>query len=259
MGGGVDRFNAFLESGARARDARRDSTLQLWVALVIASALPALLSRGLGALASSSAPTAVAASAVTLLVGMLASNAAFALFSLIPGSKKVSLGMVPWGALARTLPAQVFLAIVVGLAQGMALAILGSFAGSVPQLGLLCTVVVALVASLVTAGAVFQLVDSGFPAFWGLKGVMRVPHLLACSSKMVIDASPQVAKPAFLFITWSMAAGLISAFPQVANSEYLYNGLIALNYLVAGYLEIDLLAGLSLRWDELKDHRGRRF
>lgn len=248
MGRGINRFNAFLESGDDARAARRGKTGALWASLVLASCLPFALSLLLRAHLGASPALAFAASICVSLVGIYLSGAAFSLFALVARGGFPSWNAVPWARLFRALPLQIVVSFIIALVQSALGVIVSAVSGVVPQIALLCSILISLAASMVSAGVVFRVVAPGGATLEGMKGALAVVRLLDGSLSGVARSMAKVARPVFLFAAWSMVAALAAAIPQVSNSEVLYYGLALLNFAVAGFLEIDVALGIALEY-----------
>lgn len=263
-------FNAFLESGDKARALRAGYTGILVAALFVASLVQFALSTGVALVAVASPSSSVAAAVCAMVLSLLVSDAAFSFCAATEreGVRRPKANC-PWRRMIASIPVQIACAVVLYFVQVL-LAILvsiGTMLGA--QVGLLCQLVVSLAVTLVTAGVVFQIVDDADGQVEGLRGMRMTGVLLSRSFAALRASLSDIARPTALFLTWGLIAGV--ALPTIvlgmvgkdaaqaslsavslANAGFgaaaaAYTALTVVHYLVASWFELDVLLGVAMR------------
>ncbi|MDY4535194.1 MAG: hypothetical protein SPD98_08115 [Tractidigestivibacter sp.] len=271
-----ERFDAFLESGDRARECRRDRSASLWGVLFISCVIQ-FVSSTLASEMSYAQPTATRLwTPVALLLNLLISNAAFSFFivSESDGEKSPSL-RCPAHLMASTLPLQIAGALLIYLIQ-LALSIPASFAAMVSgRLGLLCSLAASIIATLLSATFVFVTIGNADAGHRGFRGLRCLRRCLSDTVAIAASSAKDVARPAAVLVVWNFIAScsmtpfvswVVSdgSLPSVLSvTTLLHSGLLPgaiaytlfslVYYAVASWLEIDVVLGAALSFDGRKN------
>lgn len=147
-----------------------------------------------------------------------------------------------------------------------AIVVFASLASS--QLGVLCSLVVAVIVTLLSASFVFVLIEDADVEQRGLRGIRFAPRYIMRSVTVLRSSWREIARPATLLVAWNLVASCAiqvlvgwvvssAALPSALSvtalvHEGLYYGafaymlLLLVHCAVASWLEIDVLMGVSL-------------
>ena len=170
--------------------------------------------------------------------------------------------------LASTVPLQISGALLIYLVHLIlsAIVVFASLASS--QLGVLCSLVVAVIVTLLSASFVFVLIEDADVEQRGLRGIRFAPRYIMRSVTVLRSSCREIARPATLLVAWNLVASCAiqvlvgwvvssAALPSALSvtalvHEGLYYGafaymlLLLVHCAVASWLEIDVLMGVSL-------------
>ena len=209
---------------------------------------------------------------VAAFLNLLLSNVAFSLFA-VDRSKRDGatcsnpLRFISWSS---TVPPPLAIlgarANLFGSLDLSAIVVFASLASS--QLGVLCSLVVAVIVTLLSASFVFVLIEDADVEQRGLRGIRFAPRYIMRSVTVLRSSWREIARPATLLVAWNLVASCAiqvlvgwvvssAALPSALSvtalvHEGLYYGafaymlLLLVHFAVASWLEIDVLMGVSL-------------
>ncbi len=202
-------------------------------------------------------------------LNLLLSNVAFSLFAVDRSKETVQPARTPpVYLLASTVPLQISGALLLYLVHLIlsAIVVFASLASS--QLGVLCSLVVTVIVTLLSASFIFVLIEDADVEQRGLRGIRFAPRYVMRSITVLRSSCREIARPATLLVVWNLVASYAiqvlvgwvvssAALPSALSvtalvHEGLYYGafaymlLLLVHCAVASWLEIDVLMGVSL-------------
>ena len=239
--------------------------MALYIPLFVMSALQIGVSNVATELAYINPSITLICTVVAAFLNLLLSNVAFSLFAVDRSKETVQPARTPpVYLLASTVPLQISGALLIYLVHLIlsAIVVFASLASS--QLGVLCSLVVAVIVTLLSASFVFVLIEDADVEQRGLRGIRFAPRYIM-RSVTVLRSS---CSPATLLVAWNLVASCAiqvlvgwvvssAALPSALSvtalvHEGLYYGafaymlLLLVHCAVASWLEIDVLMGVSL-------------
>lgn len=265
-------FNSFLESGDRQKELRLGYTGILLTALVGSSSLQFAISTAAALAANDNSMAAIPMSLLNLFFSLVISNVSFSFFCFDNDSGSIRLSArCHWNRLVRSIPIQIVCAAAISLVQVFASSFIVSMALMVSvQIGMFCSVFISVLASLVTAGCVFGIIEADSSEVNGVRGIKASGRILGRSLSSLKSGVGGIARPLVLLLAWntlaafaipSVIAGFIgksSALSSVSIASFIDSGmfmaagiytiLMLIHFVVASYFEIDVLIGISARY-----------
>ena len=205
--------------------------MALYIPLFVMSALQIGVSNVATELAYINPSITLICTVVAAFLNLLLSNVAFSLFAVDRSKETVQPARTPpVYLLASTVPLQISGALLIYLVHLIlsAIVVFASLASS--QLGVLCSLVVAVIVTLLSASFVFVLIEDADVEQRGLRGIRFAPRYIMRSG---------AALPSALSVTALVHEGLY-------YGAFAYMLLLLVHCAVASWLEIDVLMGVSL-------------
>lgn len=243
--------------------------MALYIPLFVMSALQLGVSNVATELAYINPSITLICTVVAAFLNLLLSNVAFSFFAVDRSKETLQPARTPSVyLLASTVPLQISGALLIYLVHLIlsAIVVFASLASS--QLGVLCSLVVAVIVTLLSASFVFVLIEDADVGQRGLRGIRFAPRYVMCSITALRSSCREIARPAMLLVTWNLVASCAipvlvgwvvssAALPSALSvtslvHEGLYYGafaymlLLLVHCAVASWLEIDVLMGVSL-------------
>lgn len=265
-------FNSFLESGNRQKRVRSGYTGVLLFALVGSSAVQLVISTTVTLVSSAYPSMSVPMSLLNIFCSLVISNAAFSFFWMDSdsGSSRPS-ASCRWDRLLKSFPVQIVCAVLISLVQVFVSSLLVSMTLMVNvRLGMFCSVVISVMASLVTAGCVFGIIGADPSDVNGMHGVTVCGKILGRSFTNIRAGLGDIARPLCLLVIWNTLAGFAvpsivtvfigssSVLSSLSIASLVGSGLFAaagfyavlmlIHFVVASYFEMDVLIGISTRY-----------
>ena len=242
--------------------------MALYIPLFVMSALQIGVSNVATELAYINPSITLICTVVAAFLNLLLSNVAFSLFAVDRSKETVQPARTPpVYLLASTVPLQISGALLIYLVHLIlsAIVVFASLASS--QLGVLCSLVVAVIVTLLSASFVFVLIEDA-DVEQRLRGIRFAPRYIMRSVTVLRSSWREIARPATLLVAWNLVASCAiqvlvgwvvssAALPSALSvtalvHEGLYYGafaymlLLLVHCAVASWLEIDVLMGVSL-------------
>ena len=238
--------------------------MALYIPLFVMSALQIGVSNVATELAYINPSITLICTVVAAFLNLLLSNVAFSLFAVDRSKETVQPARTPpVYLLASTVPLQISGALLIYLVHLIlsAIVVFASLASS--QLGVLCSLVVAVIVTLLSASFVFVLIEDAGVEQRGLRGIRFAPRYIMRSVTVLRSSCREIARPATLLVAscaiqvlvgWVVSSAALPAALSVTAlvHEGLYYGafaymlLLLVHCAVASWLEIDVLMGVSL-------------
>lgn len=243
--------------------------MALYIPLFVMSALQIGVSNVATELAYINPSITLICTVVAAFLNLLLSNVAFSLFA-VDRSKETAqpARTPPVYLLASTVPLQISGALLIYLVHLIlsAIVVFASLASS--QLGVLCSLVVAVIVTLLSASFVFVLIEDADVEQRGLRGIRFAPRCIMRSVTVLRSSCREIARPATLLVAWNLVASCAiqvlvgwvvssAALPSALSvtalvheglyyEAFAYMLLLLVHCAVASWLEIDVLMGVSL-------------
>ena len=187
--------------------------MALYIPLFVMSALQIGVSNVATELAYINPSITLICTVVAAFLNLLLSNVAFSLFAVDRSKETVQPARTPpVYLLASTVPLQISGALLIYLVHLIisAIVVFASLASS--QLGVLCSLVVAVIVTLLSASFVFVLIEDADVEQRGLRGIRFAPRYIMRSVTVLRSSWREIARPATLLVAWNLHW---IAYPQV--------------------------------------------
>ena len=242
--------------------------MALYIPLFVMSALQIGVSNVATELAYINPSITLICTVVAAFLNLLLSNVAFSLFAVDRSKETVQPARtLPVYLLASTVPLQISGALLIYLVH-LILSAIVVFASLASSQLVLCSLVVAVIVTLLSASFVFVLIEDADVEQRGLRGIRFAPRYIMRSVTVLRSSWREIARPATLLVAWNLVASCAiqvlvgwvvssAALPSALSvtalvHEGLYYGafaymlLLLVHCAVASWLEIDVLMGVSL-------------